>query len=107
MNSQKGDTLAKREGMKALKEICKKGGRYKEVIKESRLVKNAVILLGGRRRGNEGEKERREGEEFEEEKGGMEVECVEMNVGEKISLIELLSELVKGGMEIGEEEEMK
>ena len=94
--------------MKALKEICKKGGRYKEMIKESRLVKNAIILLGGRRRGNGGEREGMEGEEGEEEKGGVdEMECVAMNVGEKISLIELLSELVKGGMEIGEEEEMK
>ena len=114
MLSQKGDTVAKREGMKALKEICKKGGRYKELIKESRLVKNAVILLGGRRKGNGGEEERKEGEEGEEGReegeeanGRTEVECVEMNVGEKISLIELLSELVKGGVEIGEEEEMK
>ena len=89
--------------METLKDIWKKDGRYKEVVKDSYLVKNAVILLGGRRKEGEG----KEGEEFEEEKGGMEVECVEMNVGEKISLIELLSELVKGGMEIGEEEEMK
>ena len=67
-----------------MKEICKKDGRYKEVIKESSIVKNAVILLGGRRRGNGGEKERKEGEE--EEKGELnEIECVEMNVGEKIS----------------------
>ena len=95
--------------MKTLKELCKKGGRYKEMIKESSIVKNAVILLGGRRKGNEGEKEGKEGEEGEEGrtereegKGGMEVECGEMNVGEKISLIELLSVLVKG-----EEEEMK
>ena len=42
----------------------------------------------------------------EEEKGGMEVERLEMRVGEKISLIELLNELVKEGMEIVEEEEM-
>ena len=32
---------------------------------------------------------------------------MEMRVREKISLIELLNELVKGGVEIGEEEEMK
>ena len=69
--------------MKTLKKICKKDGMYKEMIQESSTVKNAVILLGGRRNG--GEKERREGEEGEDEKGGMEVECVEMNVGEKIS----------------------
>ena len=37
----------------------------------------------------------------------MEKECREMKVGEKISLIELLSELVKGGVEIVSEEEMK
>ena len=99
----------KREGLVTLKEICKKDGRYKEVIKESSIVKNAVILLGGGRRGNGGETVRKEGEEGDEEKGGMEVECVEtnLNVGEKISLIELLSDLVKGGIEIGEEEEMK
>ena len=30
-------------------EICKKDGRYKEVITNCYLVKNAVILLGGRR----------------------------------------------------------
>ena len=109
--------------METLKEICKKDGRYKEVIKEASIVKNAVILLGGRRRGDgrgkdgkEGEEEdegkgRREEEENgtseEEEKGGMEMEWGEMRVGEKRKLIELLSELVKGGMEIGEEEEMK
>ena len=77
--------------MEALKEICKKDGRYKEVIKESYIVKNAVILLGGRRRGNG---------------GGKEMECKEMGVGEKVKLIELLSELVKGGVEMREEEEM-
>ena len=92
--------------MDALKQICKKDGRYKEVIKESSLVKNAVILLGGKSRENGGEKEGKEGEEGEEEKVG-ELECMAMNVREKISLIELLSELVKGGMEMGEEEEMK
>ena len=92
-----------------MKEICKKDGRYTEVIKDRYLVENAVILLGGRRNNGEG----REGEEGEgkreEEKGGIleEMEYVEMEVGEKISLIELLSVLVKGGMEIEEEEELK
>ena len=102
--------------METLSSICKKDGGYKEVVKECYVVKNAVSLLGGRRR-KEGEKLRKEkeGEEGEEgegrreeEKGGMEmVERMEMGVREKISLIELLNELVKGGMEMGEEEEMK
>ena len=78
--------------MEALKEICKKDGRYKEVIKESYIVKNAVILLGGRSRGNG---------------GGKEMEWKEMGVGEKIKLIELLGALVKGGVEMKEEEELK
>ena len=78
--------------MEALKEICKKDGRYKEVIKESYIVKNAVILLGGRSRGNG---------------GGKEMEWKEMGVGEKIKLIELLGALVKGGVELKEEEEME
>ena len=67
-------------------------------------MKNAVSLLGGRRKEGEGEEGERK-EELEEEKGEMEmVECIEMRVREKISLIELLNEFVKGGMEIGEEE---
>ena len=78
--------------MEALKEICKKDGRYKEVIKESYIVKNAVILLGGRRKMNG---------------GGKEMEWKEMGVGEKIKLIELLGALVKGGVELKEEEEME
>ena len=67
------------------------------MIKESYVVKNAAILLGGRRNKREGRegKEGREGR-GEEEKGGImeEMECVEMRVREKISLIELLNELV-------------
>ena len=83
-----------------MKDICKKDGRYKEVVKESYVVKNAVSLLGGRRR-KEGEREEKEGEgekegeerkgkeELEEAKGGREMECLEMRVREKILLIEL------------------
>ena len=85
--------------METLSSICKKDAKYKEMIKECYIVKNAINLLGGRRR-KEGERE--------EEKGKMkEMECVEMRVKEKISLIELLHELVKGGVDIEEEEEMK
>ena len=85
--------------METLKDIWKKDGRYKEVVKESYVVKNAVTLLGGRKGRNVGEKEEKEWEteerRKEEEKGGMEmVECIEMRVREKISLIELLNELV-------------
>ena len=97
-----------------MKDICKKDVRFKEVVKECHLVKNAVSLLGGRRK-EKGKREEKDGKadregeggKGEEEKGAMEVEFVEMKVGEKISLIELLSELVKGGVEIKEEEEMK
>ena len=97
-----------------MKEICKKDGRYKEVIKHSSVVKNAVILLGGTRREKGGlwRKDERNGEEEDstgkgEEKGRQEMEWMELTVAEKVTLIELLSELVKGGVEIGEEEEMK
>ena len=114
MYLQKGDRTVKREGMETLSSICKKDRRYKDVIKDCYLVKNAVILLGGRRSKREEREEmgRAEGEEGErrkegEGKGGMEVDCIEMRVGEKILLIELLSELVKRGVEIVEEEEMK
>ena len=101
--------------MSALCSICKKDDEYKEMIKESYYVKNAVVLLGGRREREKteglSETERKEGEagvgRKEEEKGGMEIDCIEMKVREKILLIELLSELVKGGMEIAEEEELK
>ena len=53
---QKGNGNIQREGMETLSSICKKEGGYLEVIKESYLVKNAVILLGGggRRRGRGG-----------------------------------------------------
>ena len=55
----------------------------------------------------EGEKQG-EGGKGKEEKGGMEMmECIEMRVREKLLLIDLLNELVKGGVEIEEEEEMK
>ena len=97
--------------------LCKKDGRYMEVIKDSYVVKNAVILLGGqKKKEGEGEKDVKEGEEAteeemgrrEEEKGRVEmVECIEMRVREKISLLELLSELVKGGVEMEDEEELK
>ena len=103
----------KRIGVNRLKEICKKDEEYIEVIAEVDIVKNAAILLGGRRR-KEGEKLRKEkegegGEEGrrEEGKGGMEMKYIEMKLGEKISLIELLNELVKRGVELSEEEEMK
>ena len=97
--------------MVTLKEICKKDRRYKDVIKESSLVKNAIILLGGRRRENGG----KEGDEKEKEEeigdarreGGKKIEPGQTRIGEKISLIELLSELVKGGVEMPEEEDLK
>ena len=93
-----------------MKDICKKNGQYMEVIKDSYIVKNAVLLLGGRRRKGE-EKDGKEGAEAGEGEGrkevGRKMEWEEMGVGEKTSLIELLIELVKGGVKIGEEEELK
>ena len=56
--------------METLKDICKKDGRYKEVVKECYVVKNAVSLLGGRRK-REGEREAKEEGEEGEGKGGM------------------------------------
>ena len=84
--------------METLREICKKDVRSRNLIKESSIVKNAVILLGGSRE----VKEREEGG-----KRGREMEWKEMTVGAKISLIKLLSELVKGGMEMEDEQELK
>ena len=88
--------MVKNEGMKTLSEICKKDGRFVEEIKEAEAVKTAIIILRGRRK-----TDRKEGGAGEGE-GEREV-----RVKEKTRLIELLSELVKRGMEIGEEEEMK
>ena len=55
--------------METLSLICKMDKRYREVIKECYLVKNALVLLGGRRRRNGGEKERKEGEREKEKEG--------------------------------------
>ena len=54
--------------METLNSICKKDGRYREVIKECYLVKNAVSLLGGRRK-KKGERDGKE--EAEGEEGGV------------------------------------
>ena len=87
-----------------MKEIWTKDGRYKGVIEDSYIVKNAVMMLGGRRVVKVGERwEGREGEG----KGGRGKIIGEIGVGEKIKLIELLYELVKGGVKMREEEEMK
>ena len=125
--------------MKTLNEICKKDGKYVQIISEVSIVRNAVEMLGGRRlmgkrgdgngsRGVDGEERdeeegdgtreggdeerRREGEEeggdrkeTKEERGG--VIFGELRVGEKIGLLELLSGLVKRGVEMEDEEELK
>ena len=95
--------------MDTLKEICTKDGRYKEAIKDCSIVKNAVILLGGKTRVQGGEREGKEGVEGrrEEEKGGLELGLTEFRLEEKISLISLMCELVKRGVELTREEEMK
>ena len=61
-----------------MKEICKKDGRYNEVIKQSYIVKNAVILLGegtideGRSRERKVKEGREvEGEERRRDEGGV------------------------------------
>ena len=97
-------------GMQALKELCRKSAEYLEKIKNVAFVKNAVTLLGGKKekKGVEEKKGKEEGgEKKKEEEEEGEDEVRQMEVGEKIALIELLSELVKGGIDIGEEEELK
>ena len=91
-----------------LSSICKKDEQYKAVIQECYLVKDAHVLLGGKM-SKEGEKDGKEGAEGEitREELGIAMEWGEMRVGKKIVLIELLSELMKKGVEIGEEEELK
>ena len=74
---------------------------------EEAIEKGEKGRRGWKKGAEEEEGEERKEEEQEEEKGGMEMEWSEMKVEEKISLIQLLNELVKGGVEIGEEEEMK
>ena len=96
----------KAEGMKALSEICKKDSTYVNVIKELSVVKNAVELLGGKRtleagRGRKGDK--RKGKKEEKGKGVL----GELTVREKIGLLDLLSGLVKRGLEMEDEEELK
>ena len=98
--------------MKTLNKICKKDGKYVKVIQELTVVKNAIQLLGGRRKtegGGVGNEEAEEEEEKEKEKnegrGGL-IFC-ELRVQEKIGLLELLSGLVKRGVEMEEEEELK
>ena len=136
--------------MKALNSICKKDGKYVEVIEGLSVVENAVELLGGRRlitkrrrrmrnaekgrgkrREEEGEggiegKERKERKERGEEEGNEgneeEEECEtekgkkeergsivlgELRVREKIGLLELLSRLVKRGVCMRDEEDVK
>ena len=122
--------------MKTLNEICKKDGKYVKLIEEMSVVKNAVELLGGRRmkggrgkgsrsgrdeekgegeggegregegREGEGGKEEGEGEEGEEEERRGWI-LRELRVKEKIGLLKLLNELVKGGVEMEDEEELK
>ena len=126
--------------------ICKKDGKYVEVIEGLSVVENAVELLGGRRlitkrrrrmrnaekgrgkrREEEGEggiegegEERKAGEEGEEEeeeekeekeKGKKEergsIVLRELRVREKIGLLELLSRLVKSGVCMRDEEDVK
>ena len=87
-----------------MNQICKKDFGYVKLITELGVVKNAVELLAGSQRNARSEDGREEdGEESKEERGWM----VELRVKEKIALLELLSGLVKGGMEMGYEEELK
>ena len=47
-DKQKGDSMMRKMGMKTLKEICRNDSKYVETIKGTSIVKNAVILLGGK-----------------------------------------------------------
>ena len=104
----------KSKGMDLLYELVKKDKSYLSVIKESAIVKNAVKLLSGGERRKTDEDERKEAEEreqgmegrIEDEKGKEGIDC-ELKVMEKEKLLELLVELVKGGIVLDEEEIME
>ena len=84
-----------------MNEICRDDKRYVKVIGESAVVKNAAKLLSGRKlKEMEGEKK----DEEEEEDNGK--GRAELKVREKIRLLELLVTLVKGGVGMGDEEEL-
>ena len=95
--------------MKALEEMCEKDRRYVKVVRTLTIVKNAVKMLGGkmgRRRRGKQEMRREDGEEGEggedkEERGSDEISC-ELRNRSKIQLLELLVEVVEGGMKIWE-----
>ena len=85
-------------------EICQIDRGYLSVIRESSVVKNVVKLL--RRTGTSAlENDREKREEREEEKAEKMVDR-EITVIEKIGLLELLLVLVKGDVEISDEEEL-
>ena len=70
-------------------------------------MKNAVKLLGGKRKEEaEGEKEGREEDGGGERGGRGEMLCSELTVRGKTRLLELLVTLVKGGVEVSDEEEL-
>ena len=103
--------------MNTLNEICKKDTKYVKAIEELSVVKNAVELLGGRRKKEGGEngngsrrdKEKQEqGAECERNEGKEEgMILTELRVKEKIGLLALLSGLVKRGVQMEDEEGLK
>ena len=89
------------EAIDSLLELCQKDKRYLNLIRESSIVKNAPKILRG------GAVQRRRGDDKEEEEKKRPVEDYsEVDVRGKIRLLELLVEVVNGGMEEKYQEEL-
>ena len=99
-------------GIKTLTEICKKDSGSMKMIRELNVVKNAIELLRGRKKeggGGVGKRVEDEKDKEDEERKGRKEDRGgkvrrEWRMKEKIGLLELLSGLVKRGVEMEDEE---